>query len=506
MMTNESWLISWIGGADHDSAESISGEELGPIASALKSEKKYDRVYLLTNYDFNRSKNYCAWLEKVTGYDSKSVDLFGVDLSSPINYAEIYEQVCANLRRAGLPNSKIELTFHLSPGTPAMAAIWIMLAKTRFPAKLIQTSRHRGVESVNFHFDLAGDFLPEYIQREDDRFRRLAAANRPSYPEFKKIIHKSKIVSDQIDLARRAAPQDWPILILGETGTGKELFAEAVHVASGKNGPFIAVNCGAISPELASSELFGHTKGAFTGAMKSRAGHFVQARNGTLFLDEVGDLPLETQVRLLRALESKEITPLGESLPIKVTARVVAATNRNLAKDVVAGRFREDLYYRLAMGVLTLPPLRDRQGDIELLIDHFLAAINSDASASVDARPKKLSLEARQLLLAHSWPGNIRELYNTLVRVSMMFSRTETIEAADILSSWPPTADKVEPSDNIRFGDGFKLKNHLDEIARPIIEQALKQASGNKTRAATLLGLASHQTLSDWIVRLEIGR
>lgn len=281
---SQSWLVSWIGAADHECAEAKRGSDLGPIATTLCGEKRYDRVYLLTNYDFDRSKSYCTWLESVANYDSSKIDLYSVDLISPIDYGDIYTQVSSNLQQADLPRNDVELTFHVSPGTPAMAAIWIILAKTRFPAKLIQTSKEKGVESVDFFIDLANDFLPEYLQRSGERVQRLTNANQFSTPEFDKIIHQSQSVTSQISLARRISAYEVPVLILGETGTGKELFAEAIHAASSRAGqPFVAVNCGAISPELANSELFGHKKGAFTGATSDR-GTFWKPRAVRFFL------------------------------------------------------------------------------------------------------------------------------------------------------------------------------------------------------------------------------
>jgi transcriptional regulator with PAS, ATPase and Fis domain len=503
-MTTKKWLIAWIGKTDHECAEGLHGKDAGPIASALAGEIRYDRVYLLTNYEFERSKRFCSWLEARTGYRDDQVDLYQVDLSSPIDYGEIYSQVSANLVQAGLPQSDVELSFHLSPGTPAMAAIWIILAKTRFPAKLIQTSRERGVESVDFFFDLASDFLPEYLQRGRQRAERLNNALKPSAPEFSKIVHKSQVVADQVALARRMAAYEVPVLILGETGTGKELFAEAIHAVSPRAAkPFVAVNCGAIPPELANSELFGHKKGAFTGASSDRKGHFQEASGGTLFLDEVGDLPLDTQVRLLRVLQSDEVTPLGQSTPIKVNTRIIAATHRNLAADIQAGRFREDLFHRLAVGILRLPPLRERMGDMDVLIDHFMTVINADAKERPEAQHKEISLNARKILFMHPWPGNVRELYHTLLRASLWSDGSE-LDVQDIEDALLPVMSTGNSADKVIIGQGVDLQGILDDLARELISQAMAKSNQKKTGAAKLLGFDNYQTLSNWMKRLGV--
>jgi DNA-binding NtrC family response regulator len=496
------WFISWIGAADHDSSESRRGSDIGPIATALFADEHYDRVYLLTNYDFDRSKSFCTWLESVSNYDSSVIDLYSVELTSPIDYGDIYRQVSSNLQQAGLPRNDVELTFHVSPGTPAMAAIWIILSKTRFPAKLIQTSREKGVESVDFFFDLASDFLPEYLQRSGERVRRLSDAAQLSTPAFEKIIHQSQAVASQIGLARRIAAYEVPVLILGETGTGKELFAEAIHAASSRAGqPFVAVNCGAIAPELANSELFGHKKGAFTGATADRKGHFLEASGGTLFLDEVGDLPLDTQVRLLRALQSHEITPMGQSKPIKINTRILAATHRDLAADVVAGRFREDLFHRLAVGILQLPPLRERTGDAELLTHHFLASINADSAGRPEAQNKTITPAALKFLQSYAWPGNVRELYHTLLR-AVIWSAGPDVTEQDIQAAMLPVVRTALPNRFQVLSDGFELQEQLDEVARSLINQALQQSGQRKSAAAKLLGFANHQTLANWMKRL----
>lgn len=501
-MNSKSWLVAWIGAADHECAESRRGADLGPIATALLGKPLYDRVYLLSNYDFERSRNFCAWLESITGYQASAIDLYSVDLVSPIDYSDIYTQVSSNLSQAGLPHDDVSLTFHLSPGTPAMAAIWIILAKTRFPAKLIQTSRERGVETVDFPFDLANDFLPEYLQRTGDRMKRLTDAVQLPAPEFEKIIHRSQVVADQISLARRIAAYDVPVLILGETGTGKELFAEAIHAASSRaDRPFIAVNCGAISPEMANSELFGHKKGAFTGATTDRKGCFLEASGGTLFLDEVGDLPLDTQVRLLRALQSQEITPMGQSKPVPINTRILAATHRDLAADVAAGRFREDLFHRLAVGILQLPALRNRAGDVMLLAQHFLGNINADAADKPEAQQKQLSREAARAIQSYPWPGNVRELYHTLLR-AVIWSQGAEVTGQDIQSSLLPVSTENNSFHQPVLSDGLTLQDYLDEIARDCIEQTLQKTGWRKAGAAKLLGFSNHQTLSNWMKRL----
>ena len=503
-MNNMTWLIGWIGATDHECAEDKRGSDLGPIATALSGEKRYDRIYLLTNYDFDRSKSYCTWLESVSNYDSAAIDLYSVDLISPVDYGDIYAQVSSNLQQAGLPRADVEITFHVSPGTPAMAAIWIILAKTRFPAKLIQTSREKGVEAVDFFVDLASDFLPEFLQRSGERVRRLSNAAQLSTPEFDKIIHQSKMVASQIGLARRIAAYEVPVLILGETGTGKELFAEAVHAASSRAGqPFVAVNCGAIAPELANSDLFGHKKGAFTGAIVDRKGHFLAASGGTLFLDEVGDLPLDTQVRLLRALQSHEITPVGQSKPIKVNTRILAATHRDLAADVAAGRFREDLFHRLAVGILQLPPLRERTGDLDLLAHHFLASINADSAGSPEAQNKTITPSALKLLNSHNWPGNIRELYHTILR-AVIWSTGSEVRDQDIQAAMLPLSRTTLPAQFQLNSDDFALQARLDDVARDLINRALHQSGKRKSAAAKLLGFSNHQTLSNWMKRLDM--
>jgi transcriptional regulator with PAS, ATPase and Fis domain len=232
---------------------------------------------------------------------------------------------------------------------------------------------------------------------------------------------------DLLGQAERVAPTDATVLIIGETGTGKELIARHVHTQSGRSGPFIAVNCGAFSENLVEAELFGHEAGAYTGASGARAGWFEAANNGTLFLDEVGDLPLAIQVKLLRVLQERQVVRLGSRRPIDVNVRLVAATNVKLEQAVAAGHFRADLYYRLNVAVLALAPLAQRPGDISALAEHFVGVF----SRRLDLHGVRLSIGAREALLQYSWPGNIRELEN-VIHYALIVNSDGLIAASDL--------------------------------------------------------------------------
>jgi DNA-binding NtrC family response regulator len=488
---DERWLVSWIGRTDINAM--TAGAPLGPIASALDGTYAYTRIWLLNNMDPSLGERYRDWL---AARAQCGVEVRQVALSSPTQYGEIYEQVSAFLSSLSLPSRSTELTFHLSPGTPAMIAIWIILAKTRFPARLIQTSLERGLETADFLFDLASDFLPEYLRRSEERIGRLQDP-APAAPEFAAIIHTSPQMQRQVALARRMAAFEVPMLVLGQTGTGKELFAKAIHAASRRrDGPFIAVNCGAISRELANSELFGHKKGAFTGAERNHEGYFEAARHGTLFLDEVGDLAPDSQVRLLRVLQEKELTPVGDTRKVVVDVRIIAATHKDLAAEVAAGRFRQDLFQRLAVGVLQIPPLNVRGDDIGLLIDYFLEQINRDGAGMPEAQAKSLAPDARALLMRHPWPGNIRELYSTLFRAAV-WSVAPVIEAGDVSQAFLPLGTaKCDPMLDRPLGSGFSLPALRDELERHYIALALARSPANRTLASELLGYSDYHQMN----------
>jgi DNA-binding NtrC family response regulator len=495
-------LVSWVGNTDLRAPREEGEVGLGPIAQAC-SARTFEGIVLLTDYKEERIKEYRKWLEKRI---TCPVDFHFTTLSSPTNFAEIYEfarTVTAKTRDAA-PHSA-ELVFHLSPGTPAMAAVWIILAKTRFPAELIESSQKHGVKTASVPFDIAADFIPDLLSSSDRKLKELSAEMPPEAPEFSHILHRSRVMRRIVHRAQHVAPRSVPVLLEGESGTGKELFARAIHKASPRSDkPFIAVNCGAIPADLVESELFGYEKGAFTGAERSKLGYFENANGGTLFLDEIGELPLPAQVKLLRALQESEIRRLGGKETIKVDIRVIAATNRNLVEEIATNHFRADLFYRLAVAVLKLPPLRDREGDVGLLVEKLLGQVNAESATEPGYKDKVLSNGAKKLMLRHPWPGNVRELLNTLRRAAI-WSQSEEIQAEDIKEALLPE-DSERQGDilNHPLGDGCNLPSLMESVARHYLQRALEESAGNKTVAARLVGLSSYQTFTNWLDRYGI--
>jgi transcriptional regulator with GAF, ATPase, and Fis domain len=298
-----------------------------------------------------------------------------------------------------------------------------------------------------------------------------------------KIVGESPELISAIERIERLAPGDLPILLLGESGTGKELAARHLHRSSGKrDNPFVAVNCAALSENLLLSDLFGHVRGAFTGADRDRAGVFETADGGTVFLDEIGDLPPPAQGMLLRVLQEGEVRRVGETLPRKVDARLVTATHRSLRDMVEDGGFRQDLYYRLSVGVVELPPLRDRGSDPVLLAEHLLEAVDGG---------RELTAAARARLLAYHWPGNVRELEN-VIRLAAALAGPGPI-GPELLELPDDSAGAASGS-----GKGKELGDYharVDAFRKRLVREAMEAAGGNKAEAARRLGL-SRQALS----------
>ncbi|MPT53126.1 sigma-54 dependent transcriptional regulator [Delftia sp.] len=304
-------------------------------------------------------------------------------------------------------------------------------------------------------------------------------AGQPQMHDDGELVSDSEAMRQVFKRIGLAADSDATVLVLGETGTGKELVARALHRNSARaERPFVAVNCAAIPADLMESELFGHVKGAFTGAVSDRAGRFREAQGGTLFLDEVGDMPLPTQAKILRALQEREITPVGASRALPVNVRIIAATHRDLPDAVRQGRFREDLWYRLQVVPVHLPPLRERLGDVLLLAEHFLRQGGG-------ASPKRLGADAARLLLAHDWPGNVRELRNAMERAALLCPGP--VIGPEHIGLQPAAANGPAIDWN------GPLAPAVAQLEREMVTRALAATMGNRAEAARRLGLSRQQ-------------
>ncbi len=314
--------------------------------------------------------------------------------------------------------------------------------------------------------------------------RRLVSENRSLRQELRRlsertIVGQSAVLRRVLQVVAQAAPSSATVLILGESGTGKELIARAVHEGSGRVGAFVAVNCAAIPEAILEAELFGHEKGAFTGATVRREGRFARATGGTLFLDEIGELTPSVQVKLLRVLQEGEYEPVG-GVTQKTDARIVAATNRDLRGEVEAGRFREDLYYRLNVIAVTAPPLRARPEDIPLLVDHFLTVYCRKNQRHLPQVPSAVL----ERLVHYAWPGNVRELENVIERC-VVLSQRETLGLEDLPESIIESAGA--PLSSLSFSIGTPL----DQVEQSMIRETLRHTNGDKSLAAQLLGISA---------------
>jgi two-component system response regulator HydG len=321
----------------------------------------------------------------------------------------------------------------------------------------------------------------------------LVAENRTLREEIsqlrkREIIGNSPALRQVLEVAAQAAPSVATVLILGESGTGKELLARYVHTKSQRaSGPFVGVNCAAIPESILEAELFGHERGAFTGAVAKREGRFAQAKGGTLFLDEIGELSASVQVKLLRVLQEGEYEPVGGRTQ-RADVRIVAATNRDLAAEVAAGRFREDLYYRLNVIAITAPPLRSRPGDVPLLVEHFVKVFGQRNNKG----PFTVSPAAIEKLAHYAWPGNVRELENTLER-AVVLSRSNLIDLADL-------PRQIVENERARSEIVVSIGTPLEEIERTVIRETLRATQGDKRLTAQLLGIATrtiYRTLAE---------
>jgi transcriptional regulator with GAF, ATPase, and Fis domain len=354
--------------------------------------------------------------------------------------------------------------------------VGVTLEKTR----LLEQSQRRAEAS-----ERAADAAQEEIlerAREVERLAELLRQTREAPRDQGGVVGRSQKILHALDVARRVANSDLPVLVRGESGTGKELFARFVHRQSQRSeGPFVAINCGAVPETLLESELFGHKRGAFTGAVADHAGLFRLADGGTLFLDEIGEMPLRMQTRLLRVLQEREVRPVGGSETVKVDVRIVAATHRNLEDATRQGSFREDLYYRLLGARVVLPALRERREDVLEIAQAIL-----DRLAEQRGRRLQLSRDAERALLRHEWPGNVRELEQALTRGALL-AESDVITPRDL---------DLRPVETSRRGEH-------ETLDRALIERALEASKGNRSSAARALGI-SRVTLHRWLKRYGI--
>ncbi|CBJ80549.1 Helix-turn-helix, Fis-type [Xenorhabdus bovienii str. Jollieti] len=492
-------LVSWIGGNDLKATGSTGadGQALGPIAATLTAQA-FDAVELLYNYPEDQVRSYLAWLQELV---TTPICAHAISLSSPVNFGEIYVQ--ANQQLSKLTVEGCELSLLLSPGTPAMQAVWILLGKTHYPCQFYQSSLEQGVQQVDIPFEVSAEYLPAAKSIDSAKISQLAEASAPINAAFDNIVTRNPRMQSLKAQAQILAEREVPVLIYGESGTGKELFARAIHNASHRaNKPFVPVNCGAIPTELVDSVLFGHKKGAFTGALADKAGLFEQANGGTLFLDEFGELEPSIQVRLLRVLQEGTFIPVGGTKEQKVDVRLITATHRNLIEAVSNGSFREDLFYRVAVGVLHLPPLRERDGDLSLLADSLVKAMSIHDSM---LRHKKISPDAKNLILQCPWRGNVRELQSTLLRAAL-WCQGDDITAADIRQALFHMPEPETGLMNMDISQGIDIQCIIGSVAATYIRKALDHSGQNKTRSAQLLGLKNYQTLNNWMEKYGISQ
>ena len=388
---------------------------------------------------------------------------------------------------------QVVLTDLMMPGTSGVELLRALKEVSPDTEVVLMTAYGTVETAVQAMRDGAYDFVEKPLKRmtivksvrKAAERQSLVAENRSLRQELKlltnrEIVGQSPALRRVLDVATQAAPSSATVLILGESGTGKELIARYIHSKSGRaNGPFVAVNCAAIPESILEAELFGHERGAFTGAIAKREGRFARARGGTLFLDEIGELSPAVQVKILRVLQEGEYEPVGGHT-VKADARIVAATNRDLVSEVEAGRFREDLFYRLNVISVTAPPLRARREDIPLLADHFLGVYctkNGRARLTVPS-------EVLHKLMDYSWPGNVRQLENVIERAAVL-CRSELLGLGDLPDAVASAAPRL-PSELT-----FSIGTPLSEVEQRMIRDTLSHTGGDKSLAAQLLGIST---------------
>jgi two-component system response regulator AtoC len=456
---------------------------------------KNDRKRVLIVDDESGMRHMLSVLLEREGYDIETAEN-GKDGLSKIR-AEDYDLVLCDIRMPEMDGlSFLERARSVSKNIPV-----IMMSAFGNVDTAIEAMKKGAYDYVSKPFKADEILLrlqrltaQESLAHENENLKRVLHQQT----SFNNIVARSPKMFEIFDTIRKIAEYKTTVLITGESGSGKELIAQAIHFNSPRaNKPFVAINCSAIPETLLESELFGYMKGAFTGANKDKKGLFEEASGGTLFLDEVGDLPVPLQVKLLRAIQEEEIRRVGSSSTIKVDVRLITATLKNLGEEIKKGTFREDLYYRLNVLPIHLPPLRDRKEDIPLLAEHFIKRFNAEMSKSVES----LSPECIQALGDYSWPGNVRELENTIERALVL-------ESSKILNydSLPDVIRNQELNPALKAAaNELSIKKMMAIMEQELIKKALEKTNGNRTWAAKLLEI-SHRALLYKIKRYGLER
>jgi len=499
--------ISWVGEHDFQVINEQRNYNLGPIYSFLNSKfsSLIDEFHFLHSRGY-KEKEFEVFLKFIKEkFNDKKIVVHKVELNNPTDYSMIYQLLI------DLMDSKNSF-YHIqtSSGTPQMAAVWLLLAKTILNdnSKLYQgyfdnQNMKDIISEINIPFGIELDFLMEI----NNKIKNNLVENWNKIPEYLNIIHQSPSMKEVLNLCYKVSVLDIPVIIKGETGVGKELIAKAIHSSSTrKSEEMITINCAALNESTVEATLFGWSKGAWTNSYGEGKGLFRTANNGTIFLDEIGELSLEIQAKLLRVLEYGELTRVGDGKLYHTNTRIIVATNRNLMKMVTEGKFRRDLFYRLNVAIIKIPPLRERQEDILLIADYFLK-IQNEKLKKIKAfkyMDKSLSVSGKRFLKSFYWPGNIRELYHTIERATI-WGEGEKIDEnflkSMVISDLKEENKKTSVEKEIY---PFNLEEYLDEIKSKYIKKALKKSAGNITKASKLLKYKNYQTLKNNMKKLNI--